>query len=175
MHASPARDDPQPKTPGDFRVGDRIITRRRTIGIGDINTFAGLTGNYNPLHVDRAFMASSRFGRRLCHGSLTYSVAAGLIERSGAFGNCLIGLAHLETMRAAAPVHSGDSILVMGEVIRIIPAKPDLPVELTLACSIGNQDGVVVMTFVQTVLLKPSVGEPLVAQAVAARRLHKTS
>ena len=84
--------DPQPKWFEDFEPGDTMTTRGRTVDIGDITTFAGLTGDHYQLHTDGAFMENSRFGQRIAHGPLTFSIAVGLIGLSGFYGDAIVAL-----------------------------------------------------------------------------------
>ncbi|MEY2891931.1 MAG: hypothetical protein RJA98_1839, partial [Pseudomonadota bacterium] len=51
--------DPQDKTFDDFAVGDVVITRGRTVDIGDLTVFSGLTGDHYPLHTDEAYAAGT--------------------------------------------------------------------------------------------------------------------
>jgi 3-hydroxybutyryl-CoA dehydratase len=54
------------------KVGDRAMITR-TFTQRDYDRFAALSGDDNPIHVDPAFAAATRFGRTLCHGMLLYS------------------------------------------------------------------------------------------------------
>jgi MaoC like domain len=65
--------DPQGRFFEDFAVGDRVVTRGRTVDIGDIATFAGLTGDHYPLHTDQEFAKTTRFETRIAHGPLTFA------------------------------------------------------------------------------------------------------
>jgi acyl dehydratase len=54
---------------------------RRVFGQGDFDAFAALSGDDNPIHVDPAFAARSKFGRTVSHGVLLVAVLTGLVER----------------------------------------------------------------------------------------------
>ena len=67
----------------DFAIGERMVTRGRTITEADLVQFAGLTGDYNPMHTDAHFMGKSQFGQRIAHGMLTLSYAVGQAYQLG--------------------------------------------------------------------------------------------
>ena len=52
-----------------FGVGCKV-TFSKTVGESDIYLFAGITGDLSPNHVDREFMKTTAYGRRIAHGSL---------------------------------------------------------------------------------------------------------
>ncbi|MEQ8397612.1 MaoC/PaaZ C-terminal domain-containing protein [Thalassobaculum sp.] len=58
------------------------IRVRRTFTQAEFDRFAELSGDDNPIHVDPAFSAATRFGRTVAHGMLLYSALWGLIRRS---------------------------------------------------------------------------------------------
>src|SRR4051812_50100447 len=60
-------------------VGDRFVTRGRTVTEADVVSFASLTGDMHPQHTDRAWAASSLFGERVAHGMLVASFALGML------------------------------------------------------------------------------------------------
>jgi len=138
--------DPVTKRFEDFALGDRIVTRGRTIDTGDIATFAGLTGNFDPLHMDAAFMEASRFGQRICHGSLTYSIAVGLVGLSGFYGDSILALIEVRNLKAHAPVYPGDTLMVIGEVVEMAADKANSGT-LKVLHSVQNQRDKQVMTF----------------------------
>jgi 3-hydroxybutyryl-CoA dehydratase len=112
----------------------------RTTVISDdmIRTFASLTGDTNPVHLDDTYATGTRFGRRIAHGM----IAAGLI--SAVLANDLPGPGTVylsQTLQFKAPVYPGDSITTTVEVKNVRPDKPIV----TLATSCKNQDGVVVL------------------------------
>ncbi len=66
-----------------FLVGMTFESRGRTLTEADIYTFAGLTGDYNPLHTDAEYAASTRWGGRIVHGVCGLAIATGLFSRLG--------------------------------------------------------------------------------------------
>jgi 3-hydroxybutyryl-CoA dehydratase len=148
--------DPQAKFFEDFEVGDVMTTRGRTVDIGDITTFAGLTGDHYQLHTDAAFMEKSRFGQRIAHGPLTFSLAVGLVGGSGFYGDAIAALVEITGLTAFKPVVAGDTLHVVAEVTGH-DATGDKYGTLTVTYSVCNQSGDEVMTFLQTMLAKRRV------------------
>src|SRR3989337_4560958 len=62
-------------------VGQEFWTGGRTVTEGDVLAFAGLTGDYNPLHVDEEFARTSPFKTRVPHGPLIHDMYLGLMDR----------------------------------------------------------------------------------------------
>ena len=58
----------------DLKIGEHFETPRRTVTEADIVNFAGISGDYNPLHIDEEFAKKTRFGARIAHGVLTLSI-----------------------------------------------------------------------------------------------------
>src|SRR5262245_41641888 len=65
-----------------IQVGDTWESPARTVTEADVVNFAGLTGDYNPLHVDHEFARGTPFGKPLAHGLLGLSLVAGLGSHS---------------------------------------------------------------------------------------------
>ena len=93
-----------------FAVGDRYRTDSITVTETHVVTWAGLTGDWVPLHVDAEYAAASEFGERIAHGPLTLALALGLATRSGIFGTCVLAWLGLDGLRAPLPVRFGDTI-----------------------------------------------------------------
>ncbi|KAA9163311.1 dehydratase [Amycolatopsis acidicola] len=94
----------------DFEVGDKFITPARTVTDYEIGQFAGLSGDFNPIHTDDTFAQESAFKQRIGHGLLTLSVTTGLANRLGIFEACTIALLGIEDWRFLGPVFSGDTV-----------------------------------------------------------------
>lgn len=108
-----------------FSVGDEFYTASRTITEADVVTFAGLSGDYNPLHTDQVFMEKSAFGGRIAHGALILSVATGLANRLGIFEGTTIAVLEMVT-RFTGAVKMGDTIrLVLTITDKKESKKPD--------------------------------------------------
>lgn len=150
--------DPQEKNFEDFDVGDAMTTRGRTVDIGDITTFAGLTGDHYQLHTDARFMADNRFGQRIAHGPLTFSLAVGLVGLSGFYGNAIAALVEITGLKATAPVFAGDTLHVIATVTEHVASGPKYGT-LGVTYSVRNQADAEVMTFIQTMLAKRRVAE----------------
>jgi acyl dehydratase len=100
----------------DLNVGQKLVSAGRTITEADIVMFAGLSGDYNPIHTNEEWCKNSQFKRRVAHGMLTASIASGLIFRLGFLDGT--GMAHLgTTMKFTAPVFAGDTIHVELEIL----------------------------------------------------------
>lgn len=145
--------DPEPKCFEDFELGDCMTTRGRTVDIGDITNYAGLTGDHYQLHTDAAFMANSRFGQRIAHGPLTFSLAVGLVGLSGFYGDAITALIEITGLKATKPVFAGDTVHVVATVSRHEATGPKYGT-LGVTYVVRNQDGEDVMTFLQTMLAK---------------------
>ena len=148
--------DPEEKFFEDFEVGDTMTTRGRTVDIGDITAFAGLTGDHYPLHTDAHYMTGNRFGQRIAHGPLTFSLAVGLVGLSGFYGDAIAALVEIGTLKATAPVVAGDTLHVLATVETHEATGPKYGT-LGVRYSVLNQDGSEVMEFLQTMLAKRRV------------------
>ncbi len=138
----------------DFAVGQTLVSPGRTIEAADITAFAGLTGDFYPLHVDEEKARESRFGGRIAHGPLTFSIAVGLVGLSGFYGDAVEALLGVDEMRALQPVRPGDTIRVHVTVTDSEPVKSPKYGRLGLRYSVVNQAGVEVMTFLFSVLMR---------------------
>lgn len=125
-HAAWATHDPRAGLTGlffeQFEVGMTFDTVGRTITEGDVNAFAALTGDYNPLHVDEQFAAQSRWGGRIAHGLCTLSMATGLFSRLGVIEGTAEAFLSMDTQFHDV-VRLGDTIRVVTRVTR----KRELP------------------------------------------------
>ena len=98
----------------DFQVGDKIITRRRTITEADIVMFSAFSGDWHPLHTDVEFAKSGPFKERIAHGFLVLSVASGLLPLSEM---AIIAFYGMDKVKFVAPVKIGDTIHVEFETV----------------------------------------------------------
>jgi len=81
----------------------------RTIGEGDVNLFAGLVGDFTPIHVDETVARKSPHGTRIAHGPHSMATAIGMATQTGLFGERVIGLVNMDWDFFGA-VRLGDTI-----------------------------------------------------------------
>jgi len=108
-----------------FKVGDTAsVTKRFTQE--DVEKFAELSGDRNPIHLDEERAKGSRFGRRIAHGMLTSSLISNVI------GNELPGVGSIylgQTLQFLAPVFPGDTITARATVTSVREDKPIVKIE----------------------------------------------
>ncbi|PBI87419.1 Bifunctional protein PaaZ [Variovorax boronicumulans] len=92
----------------ELRIGDSLLTHRRTVGEADIVAFGGISGDYFYMHFDEEAAKASPFGKRIAHGYFVLSAAAGLFV-SPSPGPVLANYG-LDTLRFVKPVGIGDTI-----------------------------------------------------------------
>jgi acyl dehydratase len=137
----------------EFEDGKRFKTPGRTITEADIVGFAGLSGDYNPLHVDEVFAAASEFGGRIAHGPMAIGMAFGLASRLDLLDGTVMALLSVQ-WDFKAPVRAGDTLHAEIEVAEKRPAqKPDRGV-VGLAFQLVNQHGTTVQVGSCRVLMR---------------------
>ena len=129
-------------------------TFSKTITETDVYLFAGISGDFNPMHVNEEFAALTPFGKRIAHGALPQSLIAPVL------GMKLPGLGTIVvevTTRFRAPTFFGDTITARAEVIDKIEAKRRVRMSLLWT----NQRGETVATGEALVIPPPKQEELL--------------
>ncbi len=99
----------------EFEPGYKVTTNGRTISEGDIMAFAGLSGDWNPIHVDAEYAKTAMFGERVAHGLLGLSIASGLAMQMGFLDRTVEAFTGLD-WKFRAPIKIGDTIFAEAEV-----------------------------------------------------------
>ena len=138
-----------------WKVGDSYATAARTVTETDVVMFAGISGDYNPLHTNEEFCKTTQFGTRVAHGPLVYAIAAGLLFQMHLYDDTLIAFLGFENLRFTKPVKIGDTIHAKVTVLETTESssKPDRGV-MKRKLEVVNQRGEVVQEGVQAFLLK---------------------
>lgn len=139
----------------DLEVGDAAAFSK-TITETDLTLFCGISGDFNPYHVDEMHSAAGRFGGRVAHGMLTSSLICTVL------GMRLPGpgTIHLEqSLRFLLPVRPGDTITATVEVLELLARN-----RVRLRTSCRNERGDLVVT-----------GDALVIAPDRERTLHADS
>ncbi len=93
----------------------------KTFSIKDVEEFADLSNDKNPVHLDEEFAKSSIFGKRVVHGMLVASLFSGLLgEKLPGKGTIYLG----QTLSFTAPVPIGEEVTASVEIINIREDKP---------------------------------------------------
>lgn len=116
----------------DLTVG-QSAEAARAVGAADIDAFAAVSGDHNPVHLDEAFAATTRFGGRIAHGMLSASYISALIA-SQLPGPGAIYLS--QTLKFLRPVRIGDTVVTRVEITAIDGAKAR--VTLATTCRVGD-------------------------------------
>jgi 3-hydroxybutyryl-CoA dehydratase len=127
---------------GGIAAGDTCTSSRVTVTEAHIVWFAGLTGDFNPLHMDAEAAREGPFGQRIAHGMLSYAMSTGMRSRIDDWDI----LAFLETSRRfKAPVFAGDTLHYVAKVIEVRPSasKKDRGI-VRVAMALHKQDGTIV-------------------------------
>ena len=108
--------------------GERV-SFEHTVSENDIAAFADLSGDYNPLHMDEGYAASSTFGRRVLHGMFLGALVSRLV------GMHLPGKSALlmkETLEFRKPVFIGDTVFVSGTLSHVSAATKILKIAIDI-------------------------------------------
>lgn len=130
----------------DIQVGDTASTSK-TVTEHDVYTYAGISGDFNPVHINAEFAKTTMFKERIAHGMLS----AGFI--SAVLGTTLPGANTIylgQELAFKAPVKIGDTVTATVEVIEKIEAKH----RLILRTMVINQEGTIVIDGKATVMKK---------------------
>ena len=102
-----------------LNIGDKWTSRDRTIVVSDLQSFADLTGDHDPLHTDPQFAASGPFGKPIAHGLLGLSILAGLSSNAPAVMTA--ALIDIRNWQFSKPVYVGDVVKAVTEIIDLKP------------------------------------------------------
>jgi acyl dehydratase len=138
----------------DWEIGKEYVSASRTITEADIVHFAGISGDYNPLHIDEEYCKKTIFGTRIAHGPLVYSIAAGLLFQLHLYDDTLIAFLGFDSLKFTKHVIAGDTITVKISVLeKRETSKPDRGV-MKRSLKVYNQNNEMVQDAVQAFLLK---------------------
>lgn len=143
----------------DFVVGESFLSPARTITETDVVNFAGLSGDYNALHVDNEYANNSIFGGRIAHGLLGLTVASGLFTRTDLnrkMASSLLALLGINSWRFLGPLKFGDTIHLEIEIVsKEETSKPDRGI-VYFNRKVVNQRGELIQEGTTPMLIKRS-------------------
>jgi len=121
-----------------YRSADRSCTQ------ADVEAFAALTGDRNPIHLDEAFAARTPFRGRIAHGLLVEALASGLAWEMGIFRETIVALSRIE-IEFVAPLRPPASLRML---LRVLEREADPGRKrgwVSFSTEVENQDGEAVL------------------------------
>ena len=126
----------------DLALDDEWESPHRTVTESDVTAFAGLSGDFNPIHVDHEFASKHPFGRPVAHGLLGFAIASGLTSNAPRVDTVAF-LAILE-WKFLHPIAFGDTIHVVSRVVGLEARSRGRRGIVTWERRVVNQEGKVV-------------------------------
>jgi acyl dehydratase len=126
----------------DIKIGDERLTPRVTVTEGHILAYAGVAGDFSPVHLDEVYAKTTEFGGRIAHGLMGLSLTDGMKVQSAFFKD---GVALGWTWKFKRPIRIGDTLQVKFRIdkMRIPNSRRDMGI-LFIAIQLLNQRGEVV-------------------------------
>lgn len=137
----------------EFHVDQEFATPRRTVSAEEIDQFADLSEDRNPLHRDREFARSTRFGTVIAHGAFTFSILTGLWDRTGFMSGTVEAFVAVDRLRFLLPVRAGDELHAQVRVLATSPRASGGGL-VNLDNSLSNQRDEVVLSCQTTLLIR---------------------
>lgn len=130
----------------ELKIGDKA-SMTKTVTEYDVYTFAGVTGDFNPVHINTEFAKNTMFKERIAHGMLSAGFISAVIGTSLPGANSIyVG----QELSFKAPVKIGDTVTATVEVVEKIEEKK----RVILRTTVTNQDGTLVVDGKATMLKK---------------------
>lgn len=120
----------------EMKIGD-VTTFGKTISESDVYGFAGITGDFNPLHINKEIAEKSMFKGRIAHGMLSGGIISTTMTKAIRGGTSIYCS---QELNFKAPVRIGDTITCTATIIDKIPERH----RIIFSTIVTNQDKVVV-------------------------------
>jgi acyl dehydratase len=127
-----------------LQVSQVFLSPARTVTEADIAAFAGLSGDFNPLHTDAVYAEGTAYRGRIAHGMLVQGVATGLGWQTGIFAGTIEALAEV-TVRFRRPVLAGDTVQLRLSVLALDPCPSERRGSVRFGTELVNQRGQTVL------------------------------
>jgi 3-hydroxybutyryl-CoA dehydratase len=136
----------------DVEIGQEWKSLGRTITEADIVNFAGLSGDFNPIHIDHHFARTTPFRRPIAHGLLVFSIGSGLGLHAPPMRT--LAILSIRDWHFRDPVFPGDTIHVVSKVLDKQVRGRGRRGEITWQRQFFNQDGKLIMEGVTQTLVE---------------------
>ena len=136
----------------DLSIGQEWESQGRTVTEADIVNFAGLSGDFNPIHMDHEFAKTTPFRRPIAHGILIMAIGSGLGTNSPPVRT--VAFIGIRDWQFKGPVFAGDTIKVRTKVLSKELRGRGKRGEVTWQRTLVNQDGRIVQDAVTVTLVE---------------------
>lgn len=143
----------------DWEVGDEFETGARTITETDIVHFAGLSGDFNPLHTNEEFAKSTLFGTRVAHGFLVHSISIGLINQTTFFEGTVMAQKGHKNVVFMKGVLAGDTISAKVKIVEKNDKGKTDRGEIVFDVDVINQKGEVCSKSTRVLLIRKKMNQ----------------
>jgi len=155
---SPIPNSPRGMYFDEFQPGQIIISAGRTVTESDVVAFAGLSGDFNQMHVDAEYSRKTQFGQRVAHGLLGLSIASGLAVQTGVLEGTVLYFREVGEWKFIKPILIGDSIHVELEVLELKEMRRVGAGLVKIGLAVKNQNDEIVQkgNWIVLIALRPS-------------------
>lgn len=140
----------------DLEVGHEWVSIGRTVTEADVVNFAGLSSDFNPIHIDHEFARATPFRRPIAHGLLVLSISSGLLQHAPPVHT--LAFLGIFDWNFAAPVYPGDTIRVRSRIQELEVRGAGRRGAVTWYHEVINQEGKVVQHGVTRTLVETRRG-----------------
>jgi 3-hydroxybutyryl-CoA dehydratase len=137
----------------DFEPERVFVSAERTIGESDLVSFAALSGDLHPLHLDEEYARQSVFGRRIAHGAFVFSISVGLTTAMDLVSDTLVAFYGVDRLRFTNPVYIGDRLTVEKRVASTRPTGLNNGL-VTFDTTVRNERGEPVLVYLDTLIVR---------------------
>lgn len=136
----------------ELQVGDSFESAARTVTQAEVTLFAGVSGDFNPIHTDHVHSADGPFRQPIAHGLLVLSIASGLGIQAPKTNT--VAFLSIENWEFLKPVFFGDTIHVRNTVAALEPRSRGRRGIVTWTKSVINQKGQIVQQGTTKIMIK---------------------
>lgn len=127
----------------EFTPGEVFLSTGRTVTEADLTMFSMLSGDWNPIHADAEFAATTRFGQRIVHGSFGIALLTGFMHQMGVFATTAVAMLSLENWQFRAPILVGQTLKLRMTITETDPGSSARVGRLGRRLEILDQHGAV--------------------------------
>jgi len=137
----------------DLEEGATYSTKSRTVTEADIVNFAGISGDFNELHMNEEHARKTAFGKRIAHGMLGLAICSGLVQQLDLYNDTLVAFLGLN-WGFKKPIFIGDTVYAEQTIKSKRLSKDPQRGIVVLETRLKNQDGEVVQEGERTVMIR---------------------